>query len=341
MLLIMLLPIVILVLLIVVKKVKSENNIIERCKGKKNFYETVEESLHREKTIKAVRYVVAYTFLIVFALFMILPFYWMIITSLKTEEEIALTKPTFFPKEFAWENYLYVLSANYQRKVNNITNPNAPVRFDLWRYMYNTLIVGVISTIGTLVTTVMAAFAFSRIKFPGREFIFTIFLATMMIPGEMMVITNFITVSKLKGINTYWAMIVPFLISVYYIYLLRQNFRQIPNELYYAAKVDGTSNFKYLIKIMVPIAMPTLITITILKLMGSWNAYVWPMMVTNKPEMRLITTGLRTGFSDSEGRSVQGRQMAAAFTVTAPLLIVFVCLRRYIMRGVSRSGIKG
>lgn len=338
---IMILAILLLILLFITKKVKKENTLIERCKNGKYFYETVEEALRREKIQKIIRYTVSYTFLIIFALCMILPFYWMIITSLKTQSEIDLPKPTFFPKKFAWENYKYVLSAAYQRKVNNITNPNTPVRFDLWRYMYNTLIVGVLSTIGTLVTTVMAAFAFSRIKFPGRELIFTIFLATMMIPGEMMVITNFITVSKLKGINTYWAMIVPFLISVYYIYLLRQNFRQIPNELYYAAKVDGTSNFKYLMRIMVPIAMPTLITITILKLMGSWNAYVWPMMVTNKPEMRLITTGLRTGFSDNEGRSSQGRQMAAAFTVTAPLLIVFICLRKYIMRGVSRSGIKG
>ena len=136
-------------------------------------------------------------------------------------------------------------------------------------------------------------------------------------------------------------MIVPFLISVYYIYLLRQNFKQIPNELYYAAKVDGTSDFKYLIKIMIPIAMPTIITITILKLMGSWNAYVWPMMVTRDKNMRLITTGLRSSFSDSEGRTAQGLQMAATTVVTLPLLFVFIFLRKYIMRGVSRSGIKG
>ena len=145
----------------------------------------------------------------------------------------------------------------------------------------------------------------------------------------------------LGGMDTYWAMIVPFLISVYYIYLLRQNFKQIPDELYYAAKVDGTSNFKYLLKIMIPIAMPTLITITILKLMGSWNAYVWPTMVTQSEDMRLISNGLRNSFSDSEGRSTQGRQMAAATAVLAPLLIMFIFLRKYIMRGVSRSGIKG
>lgn len=337
---IILLPIVFLVLLIAFKKIKKENNIIERCKNGKYFYETVDETLRHEKATKIIRYVVSYTFLITFAIFMIFPFYWMINTSLKTVEEINFTKPTFYPHKIAWENYLYIISPKYQRASSNLA-ASSELRFNLWRYMYNTLIVGVFSTLGTLVTTVMAAFAFSRIKFPGREFIFTIFLATMMIPGEMMVITNYITVTKLKGLNTYWAMIVPFLISVYYIYLLRQNFRQIPNELYYAAKVDGTSNFKYLMKIMVPIAMPTLITITILKLMGSWNAYVWPMMVTTNEKKRLITVGLQSGFSDSEGRTFQGRQMAAAFTVTAPLLIVFICLRKYIMRGVSRSGIKG
>lgn len=338
---IMILLIVCVLLAILATKSKKDNRILERCKDGKYFHETVEETLRREKTTKIIRYIVCYTFLGVLAICMIMPFYWMIITSLKSEAEISLTYPTFFPRHFEWNNYRYVFDRAYQRVESKITNPKAPLRFDLWRYMYNTLIVGFFSTIGTLVTTVMAAFAFSRIKFPGRELIFTLFLATMMIPGEMMVITNYITVSKLDGRDTYWAMIVPFLISVYYIYLLRQNFRQIPDELYYAAKVDGTNNFKYLMRIMVPIAMPTLITITILKLMGSWNAYVWPMMITTKPEMRLITTGLRTGFSDNEGRSSQGRQMAAAFAVTAPLLIVFICLRKYIMRGVSRSGIKG
>lgn len=339
-----------LILAVIVKKMKGNHHNIERCADGKNFYETVDETIKREKSQKVIRYVISYSFLIFFALFMLLPFYWMIITSLKTEAEISLLRPTFFPKEFAWENYKYVLSAKYQWESSGKTIPfeQFQARFDLWRYMYNTLVVGVVSTIGTLVTTVMAAFAFSRIKFPGREFLFTLFLATMMVPGEMMVITNYITVTKtakdflgITGIDSYWAMIVPFLISVYYIYLLRQNFRQIPNELYYAAKVDGTSDLKYLIKIMVPIAMPTLITITILKLMGSWNAYVWPMMITRSADKRLITTGLRLGFSDSEGRSVQGRQMAAAAVVTAPLLIMFVLLRKYIMRGVSRSGIKG
>lgn len=297
--------------------------------------DTATEVIKREKVFRIIKRIICYTFLVFMAFCMIIPFYWMIATSLKTAAEIDLPTPTLIP---GLGKYDLALS-NY---------PEAITRLNAGRLIFNTIVVGVFSTIGTVVTTVMAAFAFSRIKFFGREIIFTLFLATMMIPGEMMVITNYITVTKTaktifgtSGIDTYWAMIVPFLISVYYIYLLRQNFKQIPNELYYAAKVDGTSDFKYLIKIMIPIAMPTIITITILKLMGSWNAYVWPMMVTRDKNMRLITTGLRSSFSDSEGRTAQGLQMAATTVVTLPLLFVFIFLRKYIMRGVSRSGIKG
>ncbi len=297
--------------------------------------DSAEEVIRRERVFRIIKNIVCYTFLGFMAICMIIPFYWMIATSLKTAAEIDLPTPTFIPG-----------FGKYELAISNY--PQAIERLNAGRLIYNTLVVGIFSTIGTVITTIMAAFAFSRIKFVGRELIFTIFLATMMIPGEMMVITNYITVTKTTktifgqtGIDTYWAMIVPFLISVYYIYLLRQNFKQIPNELYYAAKVDGTSDFKYLLKVMVPIALPTIITISILKLMGSWNAYVWPMMVTRDANMRLITTGLRSSFSDSEGRTAQGLQMAATTVVTLPLLFVFIFLRKYIMRGVSRSGIKG
>lgn len=284
----------------------------------------VSRTIKVEKVRKVITVSIAYIFLTILALCMIIPFYWMLVTSLKTPGEIDLPKPTLFPQILKFSNY-----------------PEALERLKAARLIYNTVLVGVVSTIGTLVTTVLCAFAFARIKFKGRETIFGIFLATMMIPGEIMVITNYITVSNLDGKNTYWALIVPFLISVYYIYLLRQNFKQIPNELYYAAKVDGTSDFKYLLKIMIPIAMPTLITISILKVMGSWNAYVWPTMINPKEDMRLISTGLRKAFTDNEGRSMQALQMAGATVVTAPLLFIFIFLRRYIMRGVSRSGIKG
>lgn len=301
----------------------------------KTIGDTAEEVIRRERVFSIIKNVICYSFLGIMAFCMILPFYWMIATSLKSAAEIDLIVPTFIPG-----------AGEYELAISNY--PQAIERLNAGRLIYNTLVVGIVSTIGTVVTTVMAAFAFSRIKFVGRETIFALFLATMMIPGEMMVITNYITVTKttkelfgVSGIDTYWAMIVPFLISVYYIYLLRQNFKQIPNELYYAAKVDGTSDFKYLMRVMVPIALPTIITITILKLMGSWNAYVWPMMVTRDVNMRLITTGLRSSFTDGEGRAAQGLQMAATTVVTLPLLLVFIFLRKYIMRGVSRSGIKG
>ena len=315
--------------LLLVSRFKNRQNYIGAMKehmpeAGKSIGDTAEETIVRERVFKIFRLTVSYIFLVILGVFMIFPFYWMIITALKTQSEIELLVPTFFPKVIALSNI-----------------PEAIIRLNAWRLLYNTITVGIWSTIGTLITTVLAAFAFSRIKFPGREFVFTLFLGTMMIPGEMMVISNYITVAHWNGINRYWAMIVPFLISVYYIYLLRQNFRQIPNELYYAAKVDGTSDMKYLLKVMIPIAAPTLITITILKLMGAWNSYAWPMRITTLEEMRLITTGLRSSFSDSEGRTAQGLQMAASFVVTVPLLFVFIFLRKYIMKGVSRSGIKG
>jgi multiple sugar transport system permease protein len=309
------------------KNSEIDRRIKEHTPSKKNAFigDSAEETLRREKVMKTLKYIVSYTFLGLLAFAMLVPFYWMIATSLKTEAEIELAIPTFYPHLLALSNY-----------------PKAIARLNAGRLIFNTVWVGVWSTAGTLITTVFAAFAFSRIAFKGRELIFNIFLTTMMIPGEMMTISNYITVvGYLKGEDKFWSMIIPFLISVYYIYLLRQNFKQIPNELYYAAKVDGTGDFKYLLKVMVPIAMPTLITISILKMMGSWNSYVWPMMVTTKDDMRLITTGLRKAFTSEEGRTVQGLQMAGSTIVTAPLLVVFVVLRKYIMRGVSRSGIKG
>lgn len=309
------------------KNSEIDRRIKEHAPSKKTAFigDTAEETLRREKVMKTLKYIVSYTFLGLLAFAMLIPFYWMIATSLKTEAEIELAIPTFYPHLLAVSNY-----------------PAAIQKLNAGRLIFNTVWVGVWSTAGTLITTVFAAFAFSRIAFKGRELIFNIFLTTMMIPGEMMTISNYITVvGYLKGQDKFWSMIIPFLISVYYIYLLRQNFKQIPNELYYAAKVDGTGDFKYLLKVMVPIAMPTLITITILKMMGSWNSYVWPMMVTTKDDMRLITTGLRRAFTSDEGRTVQGLQMAGSTIVTAPLLVVFVVLRKYIMRGVSRSGIKG
>ena len=294
---------------------------------------TVESIQKAEKVGRIISTIFTYIFIVALAIIIIFPFYWMIITSLKQNEEINATVQTFFPNIVMWTNYIYVFQT-----------------FDFGTYMINTIVVGAFSTLGTLITTILGAFAFARLKFKGRDALFAIFLMTMMIPGEMMVISNYITVAAFGWIGSgqtlieaYAAMIVPFWISVFYIYLLRQNFKQIPYELYLAAKVDGKSDWNYLWKVMVPLAAPTLISITILKFMGTWNSYVWPNLVTNDVSYRLISNGLRgSSFQDLEaGRTEYGYQMAATVIVTVPLFLLFVFFRKYIMKGVGRAGIKG
>ncbi len=294
---------------------------------------TVESIKASERVSKIVFTTLTYIFLIVLALLVIFPFYWMIITSFKQRTEIISSTQTFFPSIVMWSNYVYVFQV-----------------FNFGTYMLNTVVVAIFSTAGTLITTVIAAFAFSRLTFKGREAVFMVFLITMMIPGEMMVISNYITVASFGWIGegqtlieAYAAMIVPFWISVYYIYLLRNTFKQIPEELYLAAKVDGKSDWNYLWKVMIPLAAPTLITITILTFMGSWNAYVWPNLVTNSSDYQLISNGLRSSaFVDVDGGQTEyGYQMAATVCVTVPLFLLFIFFRKYIMRGVGRAGIKG
>ena len=265
-----------------------------------------------------------YLFLIVMALIVLFPFYWMIISSLKSLDEYRMSTPTFWPQVILLSNY-----------VDAFTTAN------LGRLFMNTMYVGLVSTILSLVITILTAFAFARLEFKGKETLFALLLATMMIPGELFTITNYSTVTNLGWINTYTVLIVPFLVSVFYIYLLRQNFLQIPNELYLAAKVDGTSDWKYLWKVMVPLSLPTLISITILKMMGAWNSYIWPRLVANDEAHRMITNGLRNAFTETTGDVNYPVQMAAVALVSAPLFLVFVFLRKYIMSGVSRSGIKG
>ena len=286
--------------------------------------EELKKAAKRQKIFKVIRLIVIYLFLIFVAFIMIFPFYWMISSSLKSMDEYYLANPTFWPMEVHWENYM-----------------NAWQAADFGRYMINTVIVGVTSTILSLLITILAAFAFARINFKGRELLFTILLATMMIPGEMFTITNYVTVSNLEWTNSYTVLIIPFLVSVFYIYLLRQNFKQIPDSLYYAAKVDGTSDLKYLFKVMVPLSMPSIISITILKMMGAWNSYVWPRLVANSDSYKLITNGLRTAFTTESGRVDYPLQMAAVTIVSIPLFLIFIFFRKYIMRGVSRSGTKG
>ena len=265
-----------------------------------------------------------YLFLILMGMIVLFPFYWMIISSLKTLQEYRLSVPTFFPRRIMFSNYA-----------------DAFTTASLGRLFLNTLYVGIVSTILSLVITILSAFAFARLEFKGKNILFAGLLATMMIPGELFTITNYSTVTNLGWINTYTVLIVPFLVSVFYIYLLRQNFLQIPNELYLAAKVDGTSDFKYLCKVMIPLSLPTLISITILKMMGAWNSYIWPRLVANDAAHRMVTNGLRNAFKDTTGDVNYPVQMAAVALVSAPLFLVFVFLRKYIMKGVSRSGIKG
>ncbi|MEI3152085.1 MAG: carbohydrate ABC transporter permease [Eubacteriales bacterium] len=268
--------------------------------------------------------ILIYAFLIFMAIAVLFPFYWMLNSSLKSLDEYRMSVPTFSPKQVLFSNY-----------ATAFTTAN------LGRLFLNTLYVGLVSTILSLVITVLSAFAFARLEFKGKNVLFAALLATMMIPGELFTITNYITVSNLGWKNTYTVLIVPFLVSVFYIYLLRQNFMQIPNELYLAAKVDGTSDIKYLWKVMIPLSLPTLISITILKMMGAWNSYIWPRLVANDEAHQMITNGLRNAFTETTGDVNYPVQMAAVAIVSLPLFLVFVFLRKYIMKGVSRSGIKG
>lgn len=278
----------------------------------------------RQRIVGTAAQVFYYLFLLVMAVIVLFPFYWMINSSLKSLTEYRMSTPTFWPNRVLWTNYV-----------------DAFQTANLGRLFLNTAYVGLVSTILSLIITILSAFAFARLEFKGKDLMFSALLATMMIPGELFTITNYSTVTNLGWMNTYTVLIVPFLVSVFYIYLLRQNFMQIPNELYLAAKVDGTSDFKYLWKVMIPLSLPTLISITILKMMGAWNSYIWPRLVANDEAHRLITNGLRNAFTETTGDVNYPVQMAAVALVSLPLFLVYLFLRKYIMKGVSRSGIKG
>ena len=284
----------------------------------------IEKVTTKQKIGKILVTILIYTFLTIIALSVLFPFYWMLSSSLKDIDEYRANIPTLFPHVLDFHNYVEAFE-----------------KANLGRLFLNTLYVGVVSTVLSLVITVISAFAFARLEFKGKNILFAALLATMMIPGELFTVTNFITVYRFKWTSTYIVLIVPFLVSVYYIYLLRQNFLQIPNELYLAAKVDGTSDLKYLWKVMIPLSLPTLITITILKMMGAWNSYMWPRLVANETAHTLITNGLRNAYQAADQSTDYPVQMAAVAIVSIPLFLVFILLRKYIMKGVSRSGIKG
>lgn len=265
---------------------------------------------------------IKYFLLVVFAIITLFPFYWMIASSLKSSFEVIQTPPTMFPENFMWGNFSTALAM-------------AP----FGRYFINTIIVTALSIISTAIISILSAFAFSHLEFKGRDLIFAIFLASMMIPGEVLIVTNFKTISALNLIDTYTALFIPYVANVLYIYMLREFFLKIPKQLYYAAKIDGASDWKFLWGVLVPMAKPSIITICILVGINSWNAFLWPLLVTNSDNMRLLANGL-TAFQSDVGNRYE-LLMAASTIITIPIVLVYIFLHKKIMNGISIGGIKG
>ncbi len=285
-------------------------------------YEKIEQTARRRN---AVRKTVTYVLLSLWAILVLFPFYWMILTSVKSYSSYnAEYVPKFFTLSPILQNYLDAFRS-----------------VPLGRYFANTLLFTVATAAIMLVVIVLAAFAFSRLDFPGRDITFALFLSLMMIPNELVVITNYVTVTDWGMRNTFWGLILPSVTSVFYIYLLKENFEQIPDELYKAAKVDGTSDFKYLVKVMLPICQPTMVTITILKVIECWNSYVWPRLVTDDQAYFLVSNGIQEIRENGFGRENIPAMMAAVVVISVPLIILFLCFRKKVMAGVSRGGTKG
>ena len=285
-------------------------------------YEKIERSARiRQRGIKIVTYVL----LGIWALAVLFPFYWMVLTSVKG---YGAYNSEYIPQ-------LFTLSPTLQNYVDAFT------AVPLADYFINTIIFTLGTTTVMLFVTVLAAFAFARLDFAGKDLAFTLFLSLMMIPNELVVITNFVTVTNAGLRNDFWGLILPSVTSVFYIYLLRENFAQIPDELYWAAKVDGTSDLKYLTKVMIPICRPTIITITILKVIECWNSYVWPRLITDDPDYFLVSNGIQEIRENGFGRENIPAMMAAVVVISVPLIVIFLVFRKKIMEGVSRGGTKG
>ena len=285
-------------------------------------FEKIEKAAHRRRVAGNT---VIYAFLSIWALVVLFPFYWMVLTSVK---DYGAYNSEWIPK-------LYTLAPtleNYKAAFTEVP---------LGSYFLNTVIFTVVTTAVMLVVTILAAFAFSRLDFKGKNIVFVLFLSLMMIPTELVVITNYVTVTNLDLRNTFTGLILPSVTSVFYIYLLKENFSQIPDELYYAAKVDGTSDFRYLTKVMVPICKPTVVTITILKVIECWNSYVWPRLVTDDKAYFLVSNGIQEIRENGFGRDNIPAMMAAVVVISIPLIVLFLIFRKKIMAGVSRGGMKG
>ena len=285
-------------------------------------YQTIEKrAATRNRVIKTV----TYFFLTVWAVMVLFPFYWMVLTSVKS---YGAYNSEYIP-------LLYTLAPTMENYGEAFT------AVPLTKYFANTVIFTLATTAIMLVVTVLAAFGFARLNFPGKDLVFTLFLALMMIPSELVVITNFVTITNMDLRNTFTGLILPSVTSVFYIYLLKENFAQVPDELYYAAKVDGTSDLKYLFKVMIPICKPTIVTITILKVIECWNSYVWPRLITDDQAYFLVSNGIQEIRENGFGRENIPAMMAAVVVISLPLIILFLMFRKKIMAGVAKGGTKG
>ncbi len=285
-------------------------------------YEKLEK---RAAARKRVTRAVTYALLAVWALVVLFPFYWMVLTSVKS---YGAYNSEYIPQ-------LFTLSPTLQNYRDAFT------AVPLARYFANTVVFTLLTTGLMLVVTVLAAFAFARLEFRGKDLVFTLFLSLMMIPNELVVITNFVTITNAGLRNTFVGLILPSVTSVFYIYLLRESFAQVPNELYYAAKVDGTSDLRYLWRVLLPICRPTLVTITILKVIECWNSYVWPRLITDDQNYFLVSNGIQEIRENGFGRENIPAMMAAVVVISVPLIVLFLLFRKKIMAGVARGGTKG
>ncbi len=278
-----------------------------------------------EKKRKAIENALIYAGLALWAILVIFPFYWMILTSFKSYASYnAEYVPRFLALPPTFNNFLNVFTT-----------------IALGKYLVNTVIYTVLTTALLLIIAILSAFAFARLNFKGRDLLFTLFLSLMMIPNELVIITNFVTVTDLGMRNTFLGLILPSAASVFYIYLLKENFAAIPDELYWAAKVDGTKDMRYLMKVMVPMCRPTVITIIILKVIECWNSYVWPRLITDDPSYFLVSNGIQELRENGMGRENIPAMMAAVVVISLPLIVLFLVFRKKIMAGVARGGTKG
>jgi multiple sugar transport system permease protein len=263
-----------------------------------------------------------YIILVLGAAFILLPFLWMISTSLKPDNEVLLMPPKWIPSALQWKNYVDAFKA-----------------VPFFTYLKNSIVVTVAITSCELITTILAAFAFAQLEFKGKNLLFMLLVATMMVPGEILTIPNFVTLARLGWIDSYKAMVAPWATSVFSIFLLRQQFASIPQSYYKAARMDGCSDLRYLFTVMVPMSRPTIVSVALLKIINSWNSYLWPLISTNSREMRTLPVGL--AYFSTEAGTDYNTLMAFSLMIITPTILVYLFTQKYIIQGVSKTGLKG